>query len=153
MKTFWLNKKNNSKLILFFAGWGMDENPFEHLTTADYDVLIVYDYSELSFKENLSQYDEITLIAWSMGVLTASLVCQNLNIKSAIAVNGTQNPINAKFGINPKMYRLTLDNLTEATRDKFFQNMFLDEKEYENFQKPHRNLENQREELENLQKI
>ena len=153
MKTFWLNKKNNSKLVLFFAGWGMDENPFKHITSADYDFLVVYDYSDLSFEEDLSEYAEITLIAWSMGVLAASIICEKLSIRKALAFNGTQKPIDVKFGINPKMYQLTLDNLDENTRDKFFQNMFLDEKEFQKFQQPQRNIANQREELANLQKI
>lgn len=152
MKTFWLNKKNNSKLVLLFAGWGMDENPFKHLVPADYDFLVVYDYSDLSFEEDLSAYAEITLIAWSMGVMAASIVCKKFNIKHSIAINGTQKPVDVKFGINPKMYKLTLDNLDETTRDKFFQNMFLDGKEYKKFQKPSRNIENQHEELANLQK-
>lgn len=153
MKHFWLKKEESSKLILFFAGWGMDENSVKHLSVTDYDVLIVYDYSDLAFEEDFSSYAEVTLIAWSMGVLAASLVCEKIKIDKAIAINGTQNPIDVKFGINPKMYQLTLENLTEDTRDKFFQNMFFDEKEYEKFQKPHRNIENQRKELANLQKL
>jgi len=153
MRHFWLKKENNPNLILFFAGWGMDENPLKHIDSKGVDVLLIYDYNDLTLAANLSQYAEITVIAWSMGVLAASIVCEKIHVTRAIAINGTQNPIDVKFGINPKLYQFTLDNLSEITRDKFFQNMFLDEKKYEKLQKPERNLENQRKELANLQKI
>lgn len=152
MKTFWLNKKNNERLILFFNGWGMDQNPISNLNIDGFDILVVYDYSDFSLDVDSSAYSEIILIAWSMGVFAASLACKGLKISKAIAINGTQSPIDAKFGINPKIYQLTLDNFSEKTRDNFFQNMFLDENEYKKFQKPLRNLENQHEELAFLQK-
>ena len=48
MKYKWLNKEvNNSKLILFFNGWGMDDNVVKHLDVEDYDVLMFYDYNTL----------------------------------------------------------------------------------------------------------
>lgn len=153
MKTFWLKKQNNSKLVLFFCGWGMDENPIKHLKIGDFDVLVVYDYSDLTFEEDIKNYQEITLVAWSMGVLASSLVCSEFNITKAIAINGTQRPVDAEFGINPKVYKLTLDNFSKSVRDKFFQNMFLGQEEYEKFQKPQQKIENQRQELAFLQDI
>jgi len=153
MKTFWLKKQNNSKLVLFFCGWGMDKNPIEHLKIEDFDVLAVYDYSDLNFEEDIQNYSEITLIAWSMGVFAASLVCSQFNIQKSIAINGTQSPIDAGFGINPKVYKLTLDNFSESVRDKFFLNMFCSIEEYEKFAKPLRDLQSQRFELAFLQEI
>ncbi len=153
MKTFWLKKQNYSKLVLFFCGWGMDKNSVEHLKICDFDMLLVYDYSTLNFDENLQDYTEITLIAWSMGVLTASLVCNQFNIQKAIAINGTQLPIDAVFGINPKIYQRTLDNFSEDTRNKFFENIFCSADEYEKFDKPNRTVENQKQELEFLKEI
>ena len=44
MEYKWLNRKNNSKLIVFFNGWGMDENIVAHLEFDEYDVLMFYDY-------------------------------------------------------------------------------------------------------------
>ena len=153
MKTLWLKKRGHSKLMLFFCGWGMDIRSIEHLEANDFDVLFVYDYSDLNFKEDIRNYQEITLIAWSMGVLVASLVCLESNIHKSIAINGTQNPIDADFGINPKIYKLTLDNFSEPTRDKFFRNMFCLTDEYEKFSKPSRDVENQRQELAFLQDL
>lgn len=153
MKTFWLKKKNNSKLILFFCGWGMDENPIKHLKSGDCDVLFVYDYSDSNFDENIKDYKDITLIAWSMGVFAASLICTEFNIQKSIAINGTQSPIDPYFGINPKVYQITLDNFSEIVRDKFFQNMFCSVDEYQNFSKPMRELENQKDELAFLKEL
>ena len=39
-----LEKNNSENLILFFCGWGMDENPFSILNNTS-DVLYVYDYT------------------------------------------------------------------------------------------------------------
>ena len=153
MKTFWLKKQNNSKLILFFCGWGMDKHPIEHLKIGDFDAVVVYDYSNLDLEEDIHNYKEITLIAWSMGVFAASLACEKLNIQKAIAINGTQCPIDANFGINPKIYQLTLDNFSEVVRDKFFKNMFSSDNEYGKFSKPMRELENQRNELAFLKEM
>jgi len=55
MQYFWLNKKENKKLIVFFNGWGMNETPVQHLAYNDFDVLILYDYRNLNF--DLSQFD------------------------------------------------------------------------------------------------
>ena len=38
MKYKWINYKNNKKLIIFFNGWGMDENVVKHFSPEDYDV-------------------------------------------------------------------------------------------------------------------
>jgi len=128
----------------------MDENSVKHLKTGDFDILVVYDYSDLNFEADIKNYAEITLIAWSMGVLTASIL--NLEVQKSIAINGTQKPVDAKFGINPKIYDLTLNNFSQSVKDKFFANMFFDENEYKKFHKPLRTLENQRLELSVLKK-
>lgn len=43
-----LEKNNSENLILFFCGWGMDENPFSILNNTS-DVLYVYDYTTPEF--------------------------------------------------------------------------------------------------------
>lgn len=76
MQYHWLNKENNDKLIIFFAGWSFDYKPFEFLECNDYDVLFVYDYNEISGFE-LPKYKEKFLITWSMGVFAAYLLKSN----------------------------------------------------------------------------
>ena len=75
MEYNWLNKNNNRELIVFFGGWSFDSHPFECMDSGNRDILMFYDYSDLNIPENIlneiSNYSEKTLIAWSMGVFTA----------------------------------------------------------------------------------
>ena len=85
MKYKWLNKNSNQKLIIFFNGWGMDENVVKHLNCEDYDVLMFYNYNTLEtdfdFKL-LNIYPEKNLIAWSMGVMVATNFIKYFSLKS-----------------------------------------------------------------------
>lgn len=75
MKQTFIIRNNGKHLLLFFAGWGMDETPFRHIHPAECDWMICYDYRSLEFDTTLIQaYSKITLIAWSMGVWAASQV-------------------------------------------------------------------------------
>ena len=79
MQFHWLNKQNNDKLIVFFAGWSFDEHPFKFLDYGDFDVIIMYDYNKLDLpKIDFSNYKNINLIAWSMGVFVAYLLKEKL---------------------------------------------------------------------------
>ena len=81
MRYKWLNKEGNNKLILFFNGWGMDENVVKHLDVEDYDILMFYDYNTLDTDfswELLNIYHEKNLIAWSMGVMVCSCLAPSL---------------------------------------------------------------------------
>lgn len=130
MKYKWLNNNKNSKLIIFFNGWGMDENIVKHLNPTEFDILMFYDYNSLStdfdFKI-LENYIHKYLISWSMGVMVATLF--NIDYKKKIAINGTLKPINNEFGIPERIYELTLKNFNENGIKKFISNMFLDSSE------------------------
>lgn len=119
MKYKWLNKQNNKKLIIFFNGLGMDENVVKHLDTEDYDVVMFYDYNDLETDFVIEEYEEKYLVAWSMGVMIATNFDFKLN--SATAINGTLKPIDAEYGINPRVYELTIRGFKS---DRFVQNMF-----------------------------
>ena len=75
MKYKWLNKKENTELIIFFNGWGMDEAVIKHLNFENYDVLMFYDYNFLETDFDFSSINNYKkhLVAWSMGVMTATL--------------------------------------------------------------------------------
>ena len=123
MKYKWLNKKNNKKVILFFNGWGMDDSVVKHLNPEDYDVIMYYDYNSLDADFSpLENYFEKYLVAWSMGVMCASLF--DLDYISRTAVNGTLKPVDNKYGIPVKIYDLTLKGLNPEGAEKFVQNMF-----------------------------
>lgn len=156
MKSCWLNKQNNKNLIVFFAGWSFDENPFKGFEFDESDVLFVYDYNELTMPEDLANikgYENKTLIAWSMGVFTAYLLKDLFaDFNHKIAVNGTVTPVDNDFGIPVKMFELTLKHAEKGLEGKFYQNVFLNEKEFERYSKNpvQRPIDNRVSELENL---
>ena len=143
MKLTWLNKKNNDSLIIFFNGWGMDENVVKHLEPENYDVLTICDYNSLEALPDLSNYDKKYVVAWSMGVMVATLF--NIECDSATAINGTPFPIHVKYGINPKIYKLMELGFDDNTKDKFIAKMFNEMPS--DFIPPSRDTENRKAEL------
>ena len=132
MKHSFLHQKSSKKLILFFAGWGQDEAPFQSLESIDYDVLLLYNYAEketeaFDFLSLQNKYDEVHLIAWSFGVFMANKSLKDLDLKlqSSLAINGTIAPIDNQFGIPNKVYDLTLDNFSEKVAFSFSKKMCL----------------------------
>ena len=149
MKYKWLVKKNNKSLIIFFNGWGMDESVVHHLESGSYDVLMFYDYNTLELDFDfaiLSEYDFKYLVAWSMGVMVATLF-NTIKYNSATAVNGTLKPIDDDFGIPKRIYDLTIRGFNEKGAEKFIKSMF--DKDVE-LDKIDRDIENQKSELSAL---
>lgn len=120
-----LQAKSNEKLLLFFAGWGMDEHPFLHYSPVGKDLIVAHSYTDLLLdKSLLAGYQEIEVFAWSMGVWAASMVLpelQNSNypISTCTAINGTPFPIDDEKGIPSQLFKGTLDTLSNKTLEKF----------------------------------
>lgn len=153
MQYHWLNKQNNEKLIIFFAGWSFDFKPFEFLDCKDYDVLFVYDYNEISELPTIENYSEKYLISWSMGVFTAYLLRENFkDFDKKIAINGTPYPVHDEFGIPYKPFLLTLRHAKTGLEGKFYRNIFLQEEEFEKYSNTpvERTIENRENELKSL---
>lgn len=115
------------KLMLFFNGWGMDENIVSHL-----EIPINYTLKVINFPYNfdntiLSQYDDIIFIGWSFGsyYLTKYVIENNIKSNKIISLNGTPETI-GKNGISEGVFKLTLDTLTLDTLQKFYENMGID---------------------------
>lgn len=111
MKFCYLKNKDSKDLILFFAGFGADISHFSHLDSKC-DVIMIYDYVDfyfdLSFLFKYERYENITLIAFSMGVCISSFILDSkLDFKQKIAINGTNYGINNTFGISEKIFKLT----------------------------------------------
>lgn len=125
MRYKWLNFNHNDKVIVFFNGWGMDENIVSHLNFGNYDVVMFYDYNTLetdfSFKK-LNGYNDRYLVAWSMGVMIATLFPDIYMQKTAI--NGTLKPINNEYGIPARIYNLTIKGFSPSGANKFISNMY-----------------------------
>ena len=122
MRLNWLNKKNNNNLIIFFNGWGMDDNVISHLDYGNYDVLTICDYNTLTELPDITAYKQRHIIAWSMGVMVATIF--ETDPTSATAINGTPYPIHQEFGINPKVYRLMELGFSDETKNDFYTKMF-----------------------------
>lgn len=158
MKQHFIIRSNSKHLLLFFAGWGMDETPFTDMHPADSDWMICYDYRSLEFDESLLRgYSEITLVGWSMGVWAASRIMElypGLPVSRSIAINGTIYPIDESKGIAPTIFEGTLQGLTEQTLQKFQRRMCGSSAEYKIFQSvaPQRPVEELKEELAAIQK-
>lgn len=153
-QTFIINQ-HRPRLVLFFAGWGMDETPFLDYCPQDSDLMICYDYRRLDFDvKALASYREIHLISWSMGVWAASQVMRQTqplagNVVRSTAINGTPYPVDAERGIPPTVFEGTLHGLCEASLLKFQRRMCADGEAFRHFQTiaPHRLWEELKEEL------
>lgn len=127
MKFKWLHNTEQRNIIVFFNGWGMDEAVVSHLEAKNYDVIMFYDYNDLSIEFDftmLNKYQKIYIVAWSMGVMLASLF--DINFHKSIAINGTLKPIDNQYGIPEKIYDLTIKSFNENSAKKFIENMFID---------------------------
>ncbi len=139
MKSKYINREiTNSRLILIYAGWGMDSRPFRDLHFDGYDIMVIWDYCDLTFNwAPLLRYDEICLIAWSVGVFAASLSIHEIEprITKHIAVCGTLDPINDRRGIPTATFHGALNALNPQSLGNFYRRMCDSAERYENFRK------------------
>lgn len=136
MKSRFIRHTGERRVILIFAGWGMDSAPFAHVCRPGYDTFVVWDYRDLSIDWSpLSDYEEIVLIAWSMGVYAASMSIHSLDrrITARIAVNGTLTPVDDRTGIPVAIFEGTKATLDERRLTKFFRRMCGDRSTYDLF--------------------
>ena len=158
VKSKWLHRKENRKLIFFCNGWGMDEYPLIPLKSHEWNVLMFYDYIDLvpdhDLRELFENFEVIVLVAWSMGVWAGQQLFLPFqkNLKAALAVNGTLCPIDDQFGIPVKVAQATLDGFDKRQRMKFYQRMCRDREVYRDFvdYQPLRSVDNQKRELAHL---
>ena len=119
-------RDNNDRLLLIFAGWGMDAEVFDGLRRPGYDVAVAWDYrNEEADLTPLSSYGEIALMAWSMGVAEADRILSghDLPLSLTVAVNGTLHPVDDRKGIPAAIYDGTLNGLNERSLMKFHRRM------------------------------
>ncbi len=151
MKQFLINK-NSEKLLIFFTGWGCDESEFEHME-ANSDVLLLYDYSNLSLDFDFSKYKNIDLIAFSAGVFVASIMNFNFKINNKIAISGNPFLFDEKLGLSKEIQDI-LYNITEKNADDFARNYLVKtDEEWKYFHHSKRTLESCREEFDKLKEF
>jgi biotin synthesis protein BioG len=127
MKIFRQIHTGNKKLILFFAGWSASPALFTHLEVpSDFDLAICYDYRNFDFDLDLSPYDDLKVVAWSLGVWVAEKMIfeHPACYTDTIAINGTPTPIDDRLGIPVDIFDATLRNITPDGLTHFNRRMF-----------------------------
>jgi biotin synthesis protein BioG len=155
MQTCWLSRTGQPSCLLFFAGWGMDPEPFRTFAPQGHDLLLVYDYRELNEPEPAAflpqGYQHLALLAWSMGVWVAGhlLAGYRQRFGTAVAVNGTLTPIDDQAGIPAQVYAKMLATFSPQALLAFYRSMFVDQAGLDLFlaSRPHRPVEEIRAEL------
>ncbi len=152
MKQVYIIHENHPKLLLLFAGWASDENPFKQYRPKGMDYMICYDYRTLDFDTSVFEhYRQVNVVAWSIGVWAGSIILSNVshNHIFSIAFNGSTYPIDDNEGIPVQTYQATLDGLTPASLQKFMRRMCKDSAAYKAFMEitPRRNFDEVKEEL------
>ena len=154
MRYFFQNHRSDD-LIVFFAGWGCDENQFVNLHDRQ-DVLILYDYQNLDLNFDFSKYQNIDVIAYSAGVFVASVFENKLsNVRTRVAVCGNPYLFDEILGISQEnidvFKNITLDNYLEFRR-KY---MAFSDEEFEEYNKLQslRTIESCANELEALKNL
>lgn len=151
MRLALLGNLEAEELIVFFAGWAMDERPFHGLCGEETAVAVLYDYRDLELPEIPKGYSRVYILAWSLGVYAALKNLSSLN-GEILFLAGTGAFSHPEFGIHPRVMNLTLKGLEERGEKSllaFYANMFSGELGLEIFleNQPQRNLSEVVEEL------
>lgn len=126
MKQTYLRNDGNAGLLIFFAGWGGEPSLFGVPAVNGWDCLVCYDYRSLDFDAHvLDNYAHVRLLAWSMGVWAAAQTFSSSGraFDMAIAVNGTETPVDDASGIPVEIFANTLKYLSPVTLAKFRRRM------------------------------
>lgn len=106
---FLCKNPDSKKLIVVFGGFASHPSHFSHLKS-DKNVILFYDYENFDLNFNFKVFDELFLIAFSMGVCVANRLLKELNFKQKIAINGTNLGIDKSKGIHLTIFKKTLQN-------------------------------------------
>lgn len=156
MKFNYLQNNDNPTVLLFFNGWGVDENAVRHVTSDGIDVVEIHDYTTLETGiPGLDTYKQVYLVAWSLGVWAASwwMKASGVVPSKTIAINGTMYPIHNQKGIPADLFQGTIDNWNDRGRQRFMSRMFASASLFASHKDkmPNRGCEEQKNELERLQ--
>lgn len=126
MNQVWINKKQSHICVIFFNGWGMDENSISGISSDGIDLLMINDYKTIKpLDHQFFEYKTIIIIAWSLGVWAAQqiLIKSNIKITRCIAINGTPIPMDNLYGIPEEIFYNTMDGWNDLNKDRFNRRM------------------------------
>lgn len=155
MEAKWISKGAGRTLVIFFCGWGFDQQCISTLDTEDVDLVVLFDYQSLEMPAlTTAEYDDVVVVAWSFGVWVAAYAIGEgfLSPHSAFAINGTLEPVSESYGIPPAIFNATLSTLSEASLAKFNMRICGGARSFASMKEllPKRDFEGQRNELEML---
>lgn len=132
MRTSWLKRKDNKRLILLFGGWSTGESFYAGIDVPGWDVLLCFAFDDYDFpRELLRGYDTVYLYAWSLGVHAAAMSLHDGDVTCAFAINGTECPVDDSLGIPPAIFRGTREGLSSRNLLKFQRRMAGDAESWE----------------------
>lgn len=106
MKSKLLVSNNSDELIIFMAGWGSDNYQYENISSSK-DVVIFYDYSDLTIDFDFSSYRKFYLLAFSSGVFVSALIKDKLpKLSLTVAANGNINLFDQNLGLDDFIVKL-----------------------------------------------
>ncbi|MCD8388532.1 MAG: DUF452 family protein [Bacteroidales bacterium] len=136
----------------------MDSKLFEGLEHTGFDIAVAWDYRQMPQQLEFAEpYQEVCVLAWSLGVLAAQEIVPLLGKKvgRCIAVAGTPWPVDDERGIPPVIFYGTLYNLDARNLAKFQRRMCGGAAAYQEFLNRvlSRSIEDLREELTALSEL
>lgn len=147
MKISYITKNDRPRLLLIYAGWSVGPDFFAGICCPGYDIAVAHDFSTLEAAD-LPNYDEVVLLAWSLGVHAAELTAGHLPLTLTVAVNGTPSPVSDTEGIPVAIFNATAAGLSEQSLAKFRRRMGAPE-----LPRGDRSIESLRDELERFPRI
>lgn len=124
MKYVFLHKGDSGRLIIIFSGWSTYPDFYRHINVEGWDLLVIYGYTDFDFPLHvLDSYHSVVIFAWSLGVYMASKTLPADKIALAVAVNGTEYPVDDNYGIPENIFQATAENLSPRNLMKFRRRM------------------------------
>ena len=137
MQTTWIKRSPSADMaqgiIVFAAGWAGSDELVRHMTLPEgYDFVCLYDYRTLpdtaereKLETVLATYKARYLMAWSFGVWVAELLFgkSTLTWQRAVAIGGTPQPIDDRYGIPTRAFAVTVRSIAGTGIVKFLERM------------------------------
>lgn len=119
---------NSTEVTLWFLGWGFCDCIAPYIKDSG-NVILFWDYTDLSADIDIGRWTSFRIKAWSMGVWAAEmfmLANPGLSVVHTLAYCGTPRPCDSLFGIGLDNVRLTVDNWSEVNSRKFARKIAID---------------------------
>lgn len=99
---------DSKKICLFFGGFGLKSSAYENIFSKR-DIYFISDYREIEINKitQIIHGKDALIAGYSLGVAIASRI---ILPSYDLAINGTREGIDKELGINPRIYKRTMEN-------------------------------------------